>query len=141
MDKRLCCCSIYSRFAILTPSFVLCYRSASLFFATFCAAEIMSQELHKWSHMTKAEVLGWVNVLQDLGISIGRVPHAQHHLAPYDGNYCIVSGLCNDALDKSGVFRWMEHRVYEMNGVESNAWKLDPELRARTLRGEYQLPE
>lgn len=116
-------------------------HAVSLFFAVFCAIEIMSQELHKWSHMTKAEVPGWVNALQDAGIAIGRVPHAQHHMAPYDGNYCIVSGLCNESLDRSGLFRWMEHKIYEMNGVESNAWKLDPELRARTLRGEYGLPE
>ncbi|KAL7547074.1 hypothetical protein ACHAWF_010388 [Thalassiosira exigua] len=113
----------------------------SLFFAVFCAMEIMSQELHKWSHMTKKEVPGWVNRIQDLGISIDRVSHAQHHMAPYAGNYCIVSGLCNDALDKSGFFRWMEHKVYEINGVESNAWKLDSELKARNLRGEYRLPE
>ncbi|KAL3778339.1 hypothetical protein ACHAW5_010235 [Stephanodiscus triporus] len=113
----------------------------SLFFAIFCAIEILSQELHKWSHMTKSEVPSWVNTLQDLGVSIGRVPHAQHHLAPYDGNYCIVSGLCNETLDRSGFFRWMEHRVYELNGVESNAWKLDPKLRERTLRGNYRLLE
>lgn len=113
----------------------------SLFFAVFCSTEILSQELHKWSHMTKNEVPAWVNMLQDLGISIGRVSHAQHHLAPYDGNYCIVSGFCNETLDKSGFFRWLEHRVYEMNGVESNSWKLDHELRAKTLRGEYQLIE
>lgn len=113
----------------------------SLFFAVFCAIEIMSQELHKWSHMTKNEVPALVNVMQDLGISIGRVPHAKHHTSPYEGNYCIVSGLCNDALDRSGFFRRMEHVVYKINGVESNAWKLDPELRARTLRGEYQLAE
>eukprot|EP00804_Cyclotella_cryptica_P022119 CCRYP_011608-RA/>CCRYP_011608-RA protein AED:0.34 eAED:0.34 QI:151/1/1/1/0/0.5/2/60/336 len=105
----------------------------------FCAIEIMSQELHKWSHMTVKETPTWVNTLQDLGISIGRVPHAKHHLAPYDGNYCIVSGICNEALDNSGFFRWMEHRIYEINGIESNAWKLDPELRDRTLRGQYQL--
>lgn len=115
--------------------------AVSLFFAFFCATEIMSQELHKWSHMTKKETPAIVNTLQDLGITIGRVPHAQHHMAPYDGNYCIVSGICNEALDNSGFLRWMEHRVYEINGVESNAWKLDPELRARTLRGEYRLPQ
>lgn len=113
----------------------------SLFFAVFCSMEILSQELHKFSHMTKKEVPQWVNTMQDLGISIGRVQHAKHHIAPYDGNYCIVSGFCNEGLDKSGFFRWMEHRVYEMNGVESNSWKLDPELRAKTLRGEYRLLE
>jgi hypothetical protein len=57
------------------------------------------------------------------------------------GNYCIISGICNPILDKTGVFRWMEHMVYKMNGVESNAWKLDPALRERTLRGEYRLEE
>jgi len=111
----------------------------SLFFVVFCFAEIMSQELHKWSHMTRKEVPEFVNTLQNLGISIDRISHAQHHMAPYDGNYCIVSGLCNEQLDKSGFFRWMEHQVYKMNGIESNSWKLDPELRERTLRGEYKL--
>lgn len=111
----------------------------SLSSSIFCFTEIMSQELHKWSHQTKKEVPDWVNTMQDLGISIGRVSHSKHHTAPYDGNYCIVSGLCNDMLDNSGFFRSLEHIVYKMNGVESNAWKLDPELRARTLRGEYGL--
>lgn len=115
------------------------HPSATLFFTVFCVMEILSQELHKWSHMTKGEVPGWVNWLQDVGLSIGRKPHALHHKAPYDGNYCIISGICNESLDKSGFFRRLEHIVYKLNGVESNAWKLDPELRAKTLRGEYKL--
>uniref|UniRef100_A0A6U3VEP9 Lipid desaturase domain-containing protein n=1 Tax=Ditylum brightwellii TaxID=49249 RepID=A0A6U3VEP9_9STRA len=113
--------------------------SVTLFFTVFCALEILSQEFHKWSHMTKKEVPSWVNSLMDIGLTIGRVPHAQHHIAPYDGNYCIVSGLCNKSLDESGFFRRLEHIVYNLNGIESNAWKLDAKLRARTLRGEYRL--
>lgn len=115
-------------------------ETVSLFFAVFCAMEISSQEFHKWSHQTRKEVPAFVNVLQDLGLTIGRVSHAKHHKAPYDGNYCIVSGLCNESLDTSGFFRWIEHRVYELNGIEANSWKLDAELRERTLRGEYRLP-
>lgn len=111
----------------------------TMFFATFCSFEILSQEFHKWSHMTKGECPGWVNAMQDIGVSIGRKPHAQHHMAPYDGNYCIVSGIHNEWLDNSGFFRRLEHIVYNFNGVESNSWKLDPELRERTLRGEYAL--
>ena len=114
---------------------------ATLFFSIFCALEILSQEFHKWSHMTKKEVPEWVNWLQDAGITIGRKPHAQHHMAPYDGNYCIISGVCNQYLDESGFFRRLEHIVYNLNGVESNAWKLDPELKERTLRGEYEIPQ
>lgn len=112
---------------------------ATFFLTIFCALEIGSQEFHKWSHMTKGEAPQWVNQLQDLGLTIGRKSHAQHHRAPYDGNYCIVSGACNPWLDESGFFRRLEHIVYKINGVESNSWKLDADLRERTLRGEYRL--
>ena len=111
----------------------------TFFLTTFCVFEIMSQEFHKWSHMTKGECPGWVNWLQSVGLTINRKPHAQHHLAPFEGNYCIISGICNSFLDKSGFFRRLEHIVYKLNGVESNAWKLDADLRERTLRGEYGL--
>mmetsp|Transcript_6549 Transcript_6549/g.9958 ORF Transcript_6549/g.9958 Transcript_6549/m.9958 type:complete len:109 (-) Transcript_6549:23-349(-) len=90
--------------------------------------------------MTKGECPFWVNALQDASLTIPRVPHALHHMAPYEGNYCIVSGLCNPVLDNHGVFRRMERVVYNMNGVEANCWKLDPELKERTLQGDYSLP-
>ena len=113
--------------------------AVSWFFTTFCAFEILSQEFHKWSHQLPSETPGWVNLLQKIGVTVGRKPHALHHLAPYEGNYCIISGICNDALDKSGFFRRLERFVYSRNGVEPNAWKLDAELRAKTLRGDYSL--
>lgn len=111
----------------------------SMFFTMFCAMEIMSQEFHKWSHMTKSQLPPVILALQKLGITIGRTPHAMHHLAPYEGNYSIISGICNDVLDKSGFFRRLEKIIYDINGVESNAWKLDSSLRERTLRGDYSL--
>lgn len=114
--------------------------ATSLFFSIFCAMEVMSQEFHKWSHMSKEKVPPLVNVLQDAGVLIGRKAHTLHHVSPFDGNYCIVSGATNDWLDDSGVLRMLEHRVYQTNGVESNAWKLDPALRERTLAGNYGPP-
>lgn len=111
---------------------------ATTFFLTvFCAFEILSQESHKWSHMTKGKCPGWVNWLQKVGLTVPKKTHALHHMAPFEGNYCIISGVCNKALDESGIFRWMEHQVFRWNGVESNAWKLDPDLKERTLRREY----
>ena len=115
------------------------HPGVTLFFTFFCAMEIMSQEFHKWSHMTKSEVPEYVNWIQDIGLSINRKDHALHHKAPYDGRYCIVSGLCNDYLDQSGFFRRLEHKVYQWNGIEANSWKLDPELREKTLQGKYKL--
>jgi len=109
----------------------------TLFFTVFCSLEIGSQEFHKWSHMTKKQLPPVINKIQDLGLTVGKAPHALHHLAPFEGNYCIVSGFCNSFLDRYGIFRRMEHVVYNINGVESNSWKLDPELRSRTLSGQY----
>ena len=126
---------------VLAMKFVFGLGPASvLFWSTFSAMEIMSQEFHKMSHATKSEAGPVWNFLQDAGLVIDRKSHAQHHIAPYDGNYCIVSGGCNKALDESGFFRRLEHIVYNLNGVESNAWKLDADLRERTLNGDYALP-
>ncbi|KAL7556367.1 hypothetical protein ACA910_006293 [Epithemia clementina (nom. ined.)] len=110
------------------------------FFTTFCIFEILSQEFHKWSHQLPSETPGWVNFLQKVGLSVGRKPHAAHHLAPFEGNYCIISGVCNDTLDELGFFRRIERLIYHMNGVEPNAWKLDPVLREKTMSGDYSLP-
>lgn len=118
---------------------VLAGPFTTFFVTLFCVFEILSQEFHKWSHQLKSEVPRWVNWLQKMGLTIARKPHAQHHLAPFEGNYCIISGICNKVLDQTGFFRRLEHLIYQWNGVESNAWKLDAALRERTLRGDYGL--
>lgn len=110
-----------------------------LFGTAFCVLEILSQEFHKWSHMLSSETPVWVNRLQSLGLTVSRKTHGLHHLAPYEGNYSIISGVTNGVLDRTGFFRRLEHLIYRWNGVEANAWKLDPELRERTLRGDYSL--
>jgi len=111
----------------------------AVFFTVFCSLEILSQEFHKWSHMPKAKTPSFANKIMKLGLTIDRSPHALHHTAPYEGNYCIVSGLCNKLLDSSGFFRKMEHMIYKINGIESNSWKLDPVLKEKTLGGVYKL--
>lgn len=104
----------------------------------FCFTEIMSQELHKWSHMPPSEAPALANALQKLGLTIPRQQHNKHHTLPFSGNYCIVSGHNNGWVDGIGLCRMLERAVYEVNGVESNSWKLDEELKERTLRGEYR---
>lgn len=111
----------------------------TFFFTVFCTMEILSQEFHKWAHMMKSDLNPLSLGLQNLGLTIGRTPHAQHHVAPFKGNYCIVSGVCNEILDNSGFFRRLERVIFNINGVESNAWKIDPALKAKTLKGDYSL--
>jgi len=113
----------------------------TLFLINFSVFEIVSQEFHKWSHMTPSECPWWANdILQKFKVAINRAPHAKHHMAPYEGNYCLVSGVHNEWLDNTGFFRRLEHAVYKLNGVESNSWKLDEKLRERTLQGDYRKP-
>lgn len=114
--------------------------AVSWFVTTFCIWEILSQEFHKWAHMTKSETGPIINTMQNIGFTVSRKPHALHHQTPFDGNYCIISGVCNPWLDQTGFFRRLEHNIYRWNGVEANAWKLDAALREHTLAGNYDTP-
>ncbi|GMI32977.1 hypothetical protein TrCOL_g2970 [Triparma columacea] len=106
--------------------------------SVFCFLEVMSQELHKFSHMTKKECPPIVNFLMDKGIVLGRIGHSRHHAVPFSGNYCIVSGFNNDWVDRVGLFRWMELKVYKIFGVESNSWKLDENLKDMVMEGKFR---
>lgn len=146
ITERGFCNNVYklcTPFGIVPMSIIslLTGPAVTFFFVTFCVFEILSQEFHKWSHQLKSESPAFATWLQEAGLTIARKPHAQHHIAPYEGNYCIISGICNSVLDQTGFFRRLERFIYHWNGVESNAWKLDQALRERTLSGDYSLPK
>lgn len=63
---------------------------------------------------------------QDANVLISRKAHGAHHRAPFEGNYCIVSGWWNGPLDNSGFLRKLEQLVLSMTGVEPRCWH-DPE--------------
>lgn len=44
--------------------------------------------------------------------------HGAHHKSPFEGNYCIVSGLWNPLLDNTGFFRKLEDLVHATTKVE-----------------------
>lgn len=128
-------------FGVLLPglSYLMGNTGVGLLSLTlFCWFEVMSQELHKWTHQTSAETNKTINWLQKNNLILSRKTHNKHHTMPFDGNYCIVSGWNNGWLDRSGFLRWMELRIWERNGVESNSWKLDEGLKERTMRGEFR---
>ena len=57
---------------------------------------------------------------------VSRRVHGTHHRAPFEGNYCIVSGVWNGALDAggsdAGFFRRLECLVAALTGVEPRCW-------------------
>merc|ERR1719434_316307 len=66
--------------------------------------------------------------LQDHGVLVSRKAHGAHHKAPFDGNYCIVSGFWNPILDKDGAddsfFRTLERFIYKTTGQKPRCWDL-----------------
>jgi palmitoyl-[glycerolipid] 3-(E)-desaturase len=97
----------------------------TLFATLFFNLQVLSQEFHKISHLTKPPA--WAVMLQDMGLIISRKEHGQHHSNPFESNYCILTGTCNAWLDESGFFRVLERGVYEVTGVKPNCWKLGGE--------------
>lgn len=92
---------------------------------------VMSQEFHKQAHMSRPAP--YARVLQRLGVVVSRLEHGLHHSSPYGGHYGIVSGVWNRILDDNHVFRRLEAFIYRRNGVEPIAWKLDPQLKRKSL--------
>ena len=105
---------------------------ADVLTASFTAFVVLSQTLHGWSHGSKAALPPWVLAMQDLGVFISRQAHAEHHTAPFEGNYCIVSGVWNPLLDgklgKTSVFRKMEGAIFKRWGVVPRCWLTKEEL-------------
>lgn len=94
--------------------------------SSFLFLVCMSQQFHAWSHMKKSELPAIVDIMQESGLLISRRDHGAHHKAPFDGNYCIVSGLWNPILDQdgsdNGFFRTLERAVHKATGVEPRCW-------------------
>ncbi|GLI68075.1 hypothetical protein VaNZ11_012405 [Volvox africanus] len=91
--------------------------------SSFLFLVCMSQQFHAWSHMKKSELPPVVVALQDAGLLIGRRMHGAHHRAPFEGNYCIVSGWWNPLLDSTGFFRGLEKVIHERMGVAPRCWE------------------
>ncbi|KAK4398508.1 Fatty acid desaturase 4, chloroplastic [Sesamum angolense] len=108
------------------PINLLCDDPVLLGFVGVCAGCIMfSQQFHAWAHTTKSRLPGVVVALQDGGVLVSRTQHSAHHRAPYNNNYCIVSGVWNEVLDGWRVFEAMEMVIFFKFGVRPRSWS-DP---------------
>ena len=103
-----------------------------MFLALFVTWWMISQELHKYSHMRTTPA--FVKKVQDMGIILSKKEHGLHHTSPFEGHYCILTGICNEALDKSQFFRYLEVIVYKLTGNKSNVWKEDPSVEAASMK-------
>lgn len=83
---------------------------------------MFSQQFHAWAHGTKSRLPPLVVALQDAGVLVSRSQHGAHHRAPYNNNYCIVSGVWNQFLDENKVFEALEMILFFKLGVRPRSW-------------------
>ncbi|AAB60765.1 F19K23.12 gene product [Arabidopsis thaliana] len=92
------------------------------FVSTFAFCILLSQQFHAWAHGTKSKLPPLVMALQDMGLLVSRKDHPGHHQAPYNSNYCVVSGAWNKVLDESNLFKALEMALFFQFGVRPNSW-------------------
>ncbi|KAL2322629.1 hypothetical protein Fmac_027008 [Flemingia macrophylla] len=92
------------------------------FVGVFSGCIMFSQQFHAWAHGTKSRLPQPVVALQGAGVLVSRSQHAAHHRPPYNNNYCIVSGIWNEFLDKHKIFESMEMVLYFKTGVRPRSW-------------------
>lgn len=97
-----------------------------IFFTLFITWWMISQELHKFSHMRSTPKT--IKFFQDAGIILSKKEHGLHHTAPFEGHYCILTGVCNSFLDDSKFFRHMENLVFKFTGIFPNDSSLSSTL-------------
>lgn len=95
------------------------------FVGSFSGCIMFSQQFHAWAHGTKSKLPRLVLALQDAGVLVSRSEHAEHHRQPYNNNYCIVSGVWNQFLDRHRVFETLEMILFFKLGVRPRSWS-DP---------------
>ncbi|TKY51066.1 Fatty acid desaturase 4 [Spatholobus suberectus] len=105
------------------PIALVCHDPIVQGFVGVCSGCIMfSQQFHAWAHGTKSRIPPLVVTLQETGVLVSRSQHATHHRPPYNNNYCIVSGVWNEFLDRHKVFEAMEMVLYFKTGVRPRSW-------------------
>lgn len=83
----------------------------------FVLISVNANQVHKWSHMTRAEVGPVVAFLQDIRVLQTPRHHALHHTDPKNTYYCPVTNLVNPVLEAIGFWGHAEALIAACTGI------------------------
>jgi ubiquitin-conjugating enzyme E2 variant len=83
----------------------------------FAIISVNANQIHKWSHMSRAEVGPVVAFLQDCRILLTPRQHALHHTDPKNTYYCPVTNLMNPVLEAIRFWDRLEAVIERLTGV------------------------
>ena len=90
-----------------------------------------ANEVHKWSHRTRAENGRLISLLQDCGLVQNRAHHGRHHGGDRNTHYCTVTPWLNPMLERVRFWRAMEWLIARLTGATP---RMDPVVVARRAR-------
>ncbi len=106
--------------ALLIPLTIEGWEAPALFALLSIGSMIffvmMTNQIHKWSHLDEAKTPPTLKLLQRLHVILPPKHHSIHHTAPFDTYYCITTGWLNWPLAKLGFYRRMERLITAVTG-------------------------
>jgi ubiquitin-conjugating enzyme E2 variant len=89
---------------------------ASLFGLSLTFVVLMTNQIHKWSHLDRPPRA--VRVLQRLRLILTAAHHQGHHTGRHTSRYCITTGWLNPLLDRWQLFRRFERLIQSVSPVQ-----------------------
>ena len=86
--------------------------------ALFVAISVNANEVHKWSHRTRAENGRIISALQDWRILQTPRQHAVHHTDPKNTYYCPITNIVNPILEHLHFWQGLEAIIERVTGVK-----------------------
>jgi ubiquitin-conjugating enzyme E2 variant len=83
----------------------------------FAFVSTNANQVHKWSHQTRAENGPIVSFFQDIGILLTPRQHAVHHSDPKNTFYCPVTNLVNPLLERIKFWQGAEWLIERATGI------------------------
>lgn len=82
---------------------------------------IMTNEIHKWSHMVHSKPNVVIRFLQRSGFVLSHEHHHRHHTGNFDNAYCIINGWMNPILEYLDFWRKFENLITFITGAKPRA--------------------
>lgn len=101
--------------AILALGWWLGFLSWQLWVIVLVSAN--ANQVHKWSHRTRAENGRIISFLQDIRVLQTPRHHALHHTDPKNTFYCPITNVVNPLLERLQFWSRLEWLVWKITGV------------------------
>lgn len=83
----------------------------------FAFAITNANQIHKWTHMDRAELPAPVRWLQRLYLLQNARHHGRHHAGTRSTHYCVITNFLNPLLEEIGFWTRIERHIERLTGV------------------------